>query len=154
MIQARTWWMAMLVLTHVCVLSTSAQFTVDSAEVLPIDLPTVLKLAGANNLDIMLAEQKVEAAHAQSLSANEKYLPTFTPGIFYLQHNNRLQATDGTFLFVNKHSLFGGVKGEVFWELRDAIFQSLAAHQRSNGIEYAYQATTNDVLLQAVNQYY
>lgn len=143
-----------LLLLYTCANTLTAQPLGDSTQVLPIDLLTVLKLAGANNLEIQLAEQKVEAAHAQSLSANEKYLPTFTPGIFYLQHNNRLQATDGTFLFVNKHSIFGGVKGEVSWELRDAIFQSLAAHRRSNASEYTYQATTNDVLLQAVNQYY
>ncbi|MBI1807955.1 MAG: TolC family protein [Ignavibacteria bacterium] len=143
-----------LPLLYTFVNMTAAQPLGDSTEVLPIDLPTVLKLAGANNIEIQLAEQKMEAAHAQSLSANEKYLPTFTPGIFYLQHKNRLQATDGTFLFVNKHSIFGGVKGEVSWELRDAIFQSLAAHQRSNASEYTYQATTNDVLLHVVSQYY
>lgn len=138
----------------VFVRTLGAQPHPDSLEVLPIDLPTTLKLAGANSLEIQLAEMKVEAAHAQSLSANEKYLPAFTPGILYLQHNNRLQATDGTFLFVNKHSLLVGVKGEVSWDLRDAIFQSLAAHQRSIAAEFGYQATTNDILLQAVNQYY
>ncbi|MBI1805332.1 MAG: TolC family protein [Ignavibacteriae bacterium] len=143
-----------LLLLYTFVNTLAAQPLGDSLQLFPIDLSTVLKLAGANNLEIQLAEQKVEAAHAQSLSANEKYLPTFTPGIFYLQHNNRLQATDGTFLFVNKHSILGGVKGEVSWELRDAIFQSLAAHQRSNASEFAYEATTNDMLLQAVNQYY
>ncbi len=154
MIYTRQRFMLMLVQIFACALSASAQSSVDSMQVLPIDLPTTLKLAGANNLEILLAEQKVEAAHAQSLSVNEKYLPTFTPGIFYLQHNNRLQATDGTFLFVNKHSILGGVKGEVSWELRDAIFQSLGAHQRSNASEFAYEATTNDILLQAVNQYF
>ena len=131
-----------------------AQLALDSSKTLPIDLPTTLRLAGVNNLDIMLAEQKMETAHAQSLSANEKYLPTFTPGIFYLQHNNRLQATNGDFSFVNKHSIFVGVKGEVSWELHDAIFQSLSAHQRSNASEFAFDATTNDVLLQAVSQYF
>ena len=154
MMQSRQWMTLLMVLLCSCAKSASAQSTVDSVGVLPIDLPTTLKLAGANNIEILSAEQKVEAAHAQSLSANEKYLPTFTPGIFYLQHNNRLQSTTGDFLYVNKHSIFGGVKGEFSWELRDAIFQSLAAHQRANASEFAYEATTNDILLQAVNQYY
>lgn len=143
-----------LLLLCTCSQVLVAQHPIDSPETLPIDLPTVLKLAGANNIEIQLAEARVDAAHAQSLSANEKYLPTFTPGIFYLQHHDRLQATDGTFLFVNKQSILGGIKGEVSWELRDAIFQSLATHRRANANEQTFEAVTNDILLQAASQYY
>jgi hypothetical protein len=40
-----------------------------------IDLPTVLRLAGANNLDVQIAREKVTEARAASESARARFFP-------------------------------------------------------------------------------
>src|SRR5207249_153967 len=43
------------------------------AESLTIDLPTALRLAGARNIDIQLAREKLAEAHAEEESAIERF---------------------------------------------------------------------------------
>ena len=50
----------------------------------PIDLPTTLRLAGAQNLDVQLAHNAVDEAHANYASALERFLPTLAPSASYL----------------------------------------------------------------------
>jgi hypothetical protein len=56
-----------------------AGLTLTKPEELPIDLPTVLKLAGCDNLDYRAACVKLREARAVTLQAKLEFLPTLTP---------------------------------------------------------------------------
>jgi len=45
----------------------------------PIDLPTVLRLAGAQNLDVQIARERLNEAQASRETALEQFVPSLTP---------------------------------------------------------------------------
>lgn len=121
----------------------------------PVDLPTVLRLAGANNLDIAFVREKVHEAYARSAIAEQLFWPTlFVPGARFLRHEGRTQATDGAFLNVDKQQVFAGGWGSLRWEVGDAIYQTLSASQRYEGTKSMLEATEQSVLLDAASAYY
>src|SRR3989442_9436820 len=63
-----------------------------------IDLPTVLRLANAQNLDIQIARERLKEAKAYHASAVEQFLPWISPGAAYRRHENRIQDVGGNIL--------------------------------------------------------
>src|SRR6059036_3386012 len=63
--------------------------------VYPIDLPTVLRLANAQNLDIQIARERLKEAKANHESAVEQFFPWISPGVAYRRHEGRIQAVNG-----------------------------------------------------------
>src|SRR5579859_5746009 len=57
----------------------------------PIDLPTVLRLAGAQNLDIQIARQQLKEAEANRSSALEQFFPWLAPGVAYHRRDGLAQ---------------------------------------------------------------
>ena len=53
----------------------------NNSEKYPIDLTTVLKLAGAQPLELSLVREKVHDAYAEVLLSKEKFIPNIMPGI-------------------------------------------------------------------------
>lgn len=47
----------------------------------PIDLPTALRLAGADNIEVGIAREKVAEAKASGDAAKARYFPWITPAI-------------------------------------------------------------------------
>src|SRR5258708_4216432 len=94
-----------------------------------IDLATVLRLAGAQNLDVQLARNAVDEAHANYASAVERFLPSLAPSASYLQHTGRDQRVEGPLLDVSKHSDTAGAYLTAQIPVGDAIFSALQAHQ-------------------------
>ncbi|HZE43485.1 MAG TPA: hypothetical protein VE058_06870, partial [Steroidobacteraceae bacterium] len=94
-----------------------------------IDLATVLRLAGAQNLDVQLARNAVDEAHANYMSAVERFLPSFGPTASYFQHTGRDQRVEGPLLDVSKHSDAAGAYLTAQIPVGDAIFTALQAHQ-------------------------
>ncbi len=141
-----------------------------SEKACPIDLPTALRLAGGNNLQIALAIERVNEARARFVGAKALWLPSLNGGVGYNQHNGRIQATSGEILEVRRGSVFAGggaavgnfpltggsggpLRLAVDLSLTDALFEPLAARQvvRAAGANRA--STFNDVLLQAAVAY-
>ncbi|MBI4566424.1 MAG: TolC family protein [Planctomycetes bacterium] len=120
----------------------------------PIDLPTVLRLAGANNLDIAFVREKVHEAYARSQLAEERFWPTVVPGYLYRRHEGLTQGTEGNFVDVDKQQMFAGVGARVRWELGDAIFSTLSASQRYEGSRSFLEATEQSIILEAAQAYY
>src|SRR5260370_4489861 len=60
-----------------------------------IDLPTALRLAGARNLDIQIALQRLAEAKANYESGIWLLFPWIAPGANYRRHENLIQRTDG-----------------------------------------------------------
>jgi hypothetical protein len=69
----------------------------------PIDLPTALQLAGAQNLDVQLAREKSTEARAAHLASLMAFYPWLAPGAGYRGHNGLIQNTDGTIIDVDKY---------------------------------------------------
>src|SRR6478672_9870622 len=57
-----------------------------------IDLPAALRLAGAQNLEIQIARERLKEAEAQRSSAVERFFPWIAPGISYHRRDGVAQA--------------------------------------------------------------
>ena len=126
----------------------------DAKTQMPIDLNTVMKLAGANNLRVAEMDARRELAIAEAKTAKEWFLPTISPGVLLVGYEGNAQATDGTFIEVNKNSFWGGAAITADWNLGDAVFSYLEAKQDIKTAEYATAAESNRVQLEAVKTYY
>jgi outer membrane protein TolC len=124
-----------------------------SETVLPINLPTALKLASAKPVDIELASERLRAAQSQLERANVLWLPNLYLGADWFYHDGGIQSSDGS-VNQNTHSAFlvGGGPTAVF-AITDAIFSPLAARQIVKAREATMQATTNDIALQVAETY-
>src|SRR6516225_6848618 len=74
---------------------TKAQVPQSVAGVQPIDLPTALKLAGANNLDLALTREALIQAEAQNDAATIGLFPDLVGGVGYYKHNGAIQDVSG-----------------------------------------------------------
>ena len=94
-----------------------------------IDLPTVLRLAKAQNLDIQIARERLNEAKANRDSATWGWFPWISPGAGFRRHEGRTQAVEGTVFDVDKQSynVGGTITAQV--DLGDAVYKRLAAKQ-------------------------
>ena len=119
----------------------------------PIDLPTTLRLAGANNIDLALTREALVQAQAQDDSATLGFLPDLTGGLGYYKHNGAIQDVSGNVIDAYKqlHTLTGGLGSQV--NLGDAIFQKLSASRLETAAEYSLDAGRNVTLYVAASGY-
>ena len=137
---------------------------------LPIDLPTALRLAGANHLQIALAGERVRQAQARLEGAKALWLPTLDAGVGYNRHEGQIQDTSGKVIDVRRSSLFLGGGPKVGSDslnganngpsrlalglpLADALFAPLAERQTIWATAAAQAATFNDSLLEVAVTY-
>lgn len=121
---------------------------------LPIDLPTVFRLAGCDSLDVRLSCARLDEAHARTLAAKFNYLPTLRPYFENRWHRGLIQATDGTFSYVNKQSTQLGPNLTAEWHIGETFFQVLAAKRRATAAEANVLATSEQARVNAVNAYF
>lgn len=76
--------------------------------VTPIDMPSALSLAGVQNPQLLLAQQRVPVAIAMRQLAAAQFLPTLNLGTSYDGHTGNLQQSSGNILDVKRNSLFIG----------------------------------------------
>ena len=136
----------------------------------PIDLATALQLAGANNLQIALAGERVQEAQARLEGAEVLWIPSIKAGVGYNKHDGRIQETDGIVRDVSRNSLFvGGGLGlsgapltgassgpaRLFVDISpvDIYFEPLAARQSRQAAQAGEVATFNDTLLEVTIAY-
>jgi len=120
----------------------------------PIDLPTVLRLAGAQNLDVQIAREKLREAKANHLSAVAQFFPWISPGITYRQHDDKIQDVQGNIIDVHKYSYAPGAAVGVQLDLGDAIYKSLAAKQLAKAADHALEGQRQDSVLAAAQGYF
>ena len=136
----------------------------------PIDLATAMRLAGATNLQIGLAVERVCEAQARLQGAKALWLPSLNVGTGFNHHDGKIQDTRGDVLDVSRGSVFvgggavldrfplaGGSNGPARFfadlSLTDALFEPLAARQQVRAAEWARNSTFNDVLFQVAVAY-
>lgn len=143
----------------------------DVAGRFPINLTTVLQLAGAENWRVHLAAERVQEAEANLDEAKAAWLPSLVAGFGYTKHDGKIQVTNGEIVDVSRNALFigggarsgqapiaGGSGGparlQVDLSLTDALYRPLVARQVKTAEEFRQSATFNDVLLDAAIAYY
>ncbi len=122
--------------------------------ILPIDLPTALRLANAQNLDIQIARSHLVEARANRDTAIEKFFPWLSPGVGYRRHEGRIQDVGGTIFDADKQSYYAGGAFNAQLDLGDAFYQSLAAKQQMRAADFALDSQKQDSSLAAALGYY
>ena len=120
----------------------------------PIDLPTALRLAGADNLEVSIAREKVSEARAAGDSAKARFYPWITPSLTLRRHDANVQAVNGPVIDANKQSFAAGLALNAQVELGEAHFQELAARQRLRAAEAALVGRQRDAVLRAAAGYF
>src|SRR6266571_1705644 len=128
--------------------------SISTNNVYPIDLPTALRLANAQNLDIQIARERLEEAKANHESAVELFFPWISPGAAYRRHENRIQDVVGNIIDADKQSYTVGGALTAQMDLGDAVYKSLAAKQLVNAADHALESQRQDSTLAAAQGYY
>jgi outer membrane protein TolC len=131
-----------------------------------IDLPTVWRLADANNLQVAYAREQVNLALARVDAAGVLWLPSVRGGANYNRHEGAIQRIEGMQINTSRGAYYGGLGAGGYgggsppipglyanFALADALFQPLAARQFAAARTQAASAVTNDTLLQVTLGY-
>jgi outer membrane protein TolC len=133
-------------------LTTSTQA---AAEEYPIDLPTCLRLAGAQNLDIELARQRLKEAEANHTAALEQFFPWLAPGVTYHRRDGLAQAVPaGTISEAHFQSYSPGAALGAQLDLGDALYRRLAAKQLVKASSEQLEAERQSSILKAAIGYF
>jgi outer membrane protein TolC len=146
---------------------TDPSASLDSNRQHQIDLPTALRLADRVNPQIGISRQAILEALARLKGARVLLLPSLAGGGNYHDHNGNLQRAGGTILDLPAEQSFYVGAGartlaaesvafpglRIFSHLGDAIFEPLAARQRTVGRQFDASATFNSVLLEVSTRY-
>jgi outer membrane protein TolC len=120
----------------------------------PINLPTAMKLAGAEPLDIAIATARLQTAAAQLEKANVLWLPSVQVGADYFRQDGQIQDVVGNVFSTSKSTLMLGAGPGLVFAVSDAIFAPLAARQAVRAQEGGVQAAKNDSLYAVATAYF
>ena len=120
----------------------------------PIDLPTVLRLAEAQNIDIKIAREKLNEANANHTSALSQFFPWLSPGISYRRHDDLIQTVEGKLIEVHKQSYAPGATVGAQLDVGEALYKSLAARQQSRVAGFALDAQRQETAATAAQHYF
>ncbi len=119
----------------------------------PIDLPTALRLADAQNPEIAVARERIRVAFARQELAELLWVPNLDVGPTWMRHDGQIQRATGEVLTISRSSLFIGGGPALSVDVGEAIFAPLAARQITRAREAGAAATRNDRLLQVAVAY-
>lgn len=119
-----------------------------------LDLATVLRLAGANSLEVKLAGERLREAQAKSEEARLRQFPWIAPGIGYKRHEGRTQNVEGELLDASKQAYSLGLSLTANLDLGQARYEALAARQRANAAAAGVDIRRQDVTLSAASGYF
>jgi outer membrane protein TolC len=132
----------------------------------PIDLASALRLAGVRNLQLVIAQQRVEAAVAGQQLAAAQILPNLNLGSNYDSHTGVLQQSTGEILSVDRSALYVGAGANAVGggtvqipglqynvNLSDGLFNYLVSRQITSQSRFDRQAVDNAVLLDVALAY-
>lgn len=121
----------------------------------PIDLPATLRLAGAQNLEIQIALERLKEAEADRLSAVERFFPWIAPGIGYHRRDGVAQAVpSGTISDAHFQSYSPGASITAQVDLGDAIYKSLATKQLVKASDQALETQRQEAISKAAKAYF
>jgi outer membrane protein TolC len=135
--------------------SPGAYAQVTNGSAYPIDLPTTLRLAGAQNLEIQIARERLKEAEADRTSALERFFPWIAAGISYHRRDGVAQAVpSGIISDAHFQSYSPGVALAAQMDLGDAIYKSLVAKQIVRASDQALETQRQVTILNAAQGYF
>jgi outer membrane protein TolC len=126
----------------------------DSDHPYPLTLKDAMHLAGAQALDIRLAEARVEQAVGRLQQARALWLPTIYVGVDYLRHDGRIQDIVGTVFPTSRSAFFAGAGPSAVFALTDAFYAPLAAQQFVDASEASVRSASNDVAVAVAEAFF
>lgn len=120
-----------------------------------LNLETVLKLAGANNLTVQEYQLKYKQALAEQSKAKEWWLPNIYAGVTTHFLNGAAMNADGKiFTNVKRNNLWAGLGLAAEIDFSKGFYKSLAAKQKAEAVNYESLAEKNQLILKAVETYF
>jgi outer membrane protein TolC len=128
----------------------------ETNNIYPIDLPAALRLAGAQNLDVQIAQERLKQARAEHSSAIEQFFPWISPGMAYHRRDGSSQFFPTGIVTNDAHleSYAPGATLVAQTSFGDAIYNSLAAKQLVKANSHALEAQRQISLLAAAQGYF
>ncbi|MCP4247671.1 MAG: TolC family protein [bacterium] len=123
-------------------------------EALTIDLPTIMRVARAENLDILLARAELDASRGRLESAVGAAFPALVPTALFEHVDGTVRATEGRLVGVGFNTFQASIA--VQWVLNPGrvIYEIIAAKKRLQASEHQEQAVIMETLRAAAVQYY
>lgn len=120
-----------------------------------INLETVLKIGGANNLTIQEFKLRQQLAFAELKEAKEWWLPTiYTGTTFHQLWGNAMNGNGEFFTDVNRQNFWGGVGLNASWNFGEGIYKTKAIEFKMQSTALNTQAAQNKLLLHIISTYY
>ena len=131
-----------------------------------VDLACVLRLAGVENPEILIARQRVAGAEALRMFYYAQVLPNLNAGLSYDAHTGPLQQSSGNILKVNRNALYLGLGAnavaagtvgipgvQYIVNLSDGFFNALAIRQNVRARQFESLAVRNQIFLRVCLAY-
>ena len=128
--------------------------TLSTAAPVHVDLPTVMKLAGANNDEIQLARVKHTETIAESKQAWQRFWPSLSLGVGYRRHDGNIQDVAGAVFNAYKQQYTVGTNIMIDWSPGDLYYSALAAKQKALAAEQLAEKSRRDIVTQATSRYF
>ncbi|MEO6739326.1 MAG: TolC family protein [Chthoniobacteraceae bacterium] len=122
-------------------------------EIGKLNLAAVMRLAGAQNLDIRIATERLAEAWAQHEAARMQFFPYLSPGFAYRRHEGNIQTVDGQIIDADKESLGLGVAVTLQLELGEACYSALTTKKLASAATHAVEVQRQESIWQAVSAY-
>jgi outer membrane protein TolC len=132
----------------------SAIFAAELPTDYTINLETVLRLGGANNLDLQSAQAALTTAKAAHRETRMKFFPWITIGTAYRRQDGNTQDIQGHVNSESKQFYQGGVGVVAELRIGETIYRSLAAQQRALAAEHDLAAVRNHLSAIVSNAYF
>ncbi len=123
-------------------------------ELVPINLPTVVRVATASNFEIRLAQSSVEASMGEYESTVGGAFPAIVPTAAFNHVEGTVRATEGDLVGVGFDTFKASVAIQWIVNPGRAIYDIVAAKKRLYATERQEQAVVQETLRRAVVQYY
>ncbi|MBI3407985.1 MAG: TolC family protein [Planctomycetes bacterium] len=122
-------------------------------ELMPIDLPTALRLANASNPFIAIARERVQQAYFRQRQSEVQWLPDLVAGPSYLRHDGLVQNAAGLVFPTSKWNFFAGGGAALRLHLSDALFGPLVTRRLTEAQASESRTVTHDVQLEVALAY-
>lgn len=119
----------------------------------PINLESALRLAGAQNLALALARERVREARARQDEDRQALYPWLAPGLGYRRHDGNLQDIVGDVFNASKQSGTAALGLVAQVEPGEALYRSLASRQLVRAAEAGEAAERRLALSRAAAAY-
>jgi outer membrane protein TolC len=121
--------------------------------ILPINLPTALRLVDASNPTVALARERINEAYAHWRQAQLMLLPNLQTGPAYARHDGLIQNSLGLVFPTSKWNFFEGGGATLSLETSEAFFAPRVARRLLDAQSAEAQGVANRLQLDAASRY-